>query len=276
MSIALAINGNSYTIVTTDCRATTIETKISEFGKYKEDARKTFITSFGWTANAGGNLYAAKLFNQHIRNINVLDSEGIFKVWQLSIFKANEICKDYFDSETHRLAYENSASSKAICSINRFKNGSFDMGIEAYDFLYEIRKLDKNILFVDNPEHKKRVKKAVCKYAKHLNDYKAGRKIVDSLFQIDCDIHKAIYIIACIVDDISKLTDKINNVIDYGISYQISADEVLLMSIHGSAEELKKVYEEKQDYSEQMTVQGNLTEKEDNHAKIQGNIPGNV
>jgi len=264
MSIALVINGNGYTVVATDCRATTTETQKSKFGEYQDDARKNLITSFGWTASAGGNLYSANQFNQYIKNLNVLDSEGIFKIWQLIILKTIEISKKHYDSKTCKLIYKNSASSKAVCAINRFMDDKFNTDIEIFDFLHEVRKLDKNTLFVSNPIHKRKVKRAVCKYTKHLKDYKAGRKIVDSLFKVNCGIHEAMYLIACIVADIRKLTPKINDVLDYGISYQIMPGEVVLMSLHGTAQEIKDIYETKGNFSTEMMVCSVLTGGGDN------------
>jgi hypothetical protein len=44
-----------------------------------------------------------------------------------------------------------------------------------------------------------------------------------------------------------------------GICYKLSPDEILLMYLNGSTEELKKIYGEKQDYSEIMMVCGVLS-----------------
>jgi hypothetical protein len=266
MSIGLGVIGNNYIVIAADRRSRRTKGKsIEHLEPQLENTSKISMTNFGWAGNYGGNLLTFSLFKYFLGVANTTDMAAIKQCWLDSIFTVHELGKKHFDKEVCEEAYKASASTHSLLSMNRFRNGEYQPELHVIDIMDggRVRTFtEPGTLYVSNPEHSRQIRRAVKKHAKHRKSYHIGWHVTESIFDVkDADIHKSIYLVACIVGDICKLTPKINDVLDYGISYQIIPGEVVLMSLHGTAKGIKDIYETKGNYSESMLVCGVLSEK---------------
>ena len=149
------------------------------------------------------------------------------------------------------------STSQAVCTFIDNLDGETQFGFNVLDYGFDIRKFtEPGTMHINNPLRTRKIIRIAKKYAKLIKPYKVSGKHFDSIhmFEAPDNLNKAIYSTASIMHDVSKATKMVSNIADMGICLKISADEILLMSIHGKCEDLKTIYEDKQDYSEVMKV----------------------
>lgn len=235
MSISFGMLGENYSIVGSDCRCTNLKTDA-----YRDDCKKTFMYNYGWTSSSGGVTLATKLFKTYINTEIPKTRKDIYELWLWSIKHSIEIAKEV-NPETYNIVNSQANSSEVFYSLNYFKNGQAHMSVESVDFAYGMRKIKSiNSLIMSLPRNAKRTRKAIRNCSEQI--------------QITTGLFESIYQIAYCINKISRYEKWVSNVIDFGISLQISDSEILLMSIHASAKELKSIYEKTKDYSNLMMI----------------------
>lgn len=269
MSIGIGFVGEGFSVTATDTR----KTKIASYGyrktgEYSDNAKKTFLTKFGWVSVTGGVSLSTRFFKENLELSGATETDDIYNAWLYSIKRTKDFAQEYVDEKTEKIVSPETATSTAICSKNTYESGEFVIGLDVMDFAFSVRSFNEaGTLFISNPIHNKKIVKLANKYGETIKIYKYGgllnRKIIDSTHYIkkNNDIHYAIFVIASLIDDVSKVAPWVSGIANMGICYKLSPDEILLMYLNGSTEELKKIYGEKQDYSEIMMVCGVLNGK---------------
>lgn len=240
MSVSIGLLGEGFSIVAADNRATHLEPINGE--KYSDNCEKMFQTKFGWVAVSGGVHASTTMFDNLLNSNEIKTRHQIYTCWLMSIKETERLAKIYFED-----ACNESNSSQAIYSLNYFKDGTLHMGVEFLDFAYKQRKLkEKNILIVNPPKSTKRIKRLIAKYVERVKNVK--------------DINESVYHIACLVDKMAEITDRISNNVHCGISLKISDGEVLLMKVTENAKKIKQLYQEQKDLSSIMFVMDEIKE----------------
>lgn len=235
MSITFGMLGENYSIVGSDSRCTDLRTD-----KYRDDAQKTFMFNYGWVANCGGVTFATKLFKTYMNMNAPKTRKEIYCRWLLSIKNTHEMAQK-ISQEIFDIVDSATGSSQAFYSLNYFKNGKAHISVEGVDFAYKMRKIKSiNSLVMSSPKNRKRTRKAIRNCSERI--------------KTTTGLYESIYQIAYCIDKISRYEKWISNTLDLGISLQISDNEILLMSIHANAKELKHIYEKTKDYSNLMIV----------------------
>lgn len=237
MSVSLGLKGKDFSIIAADTRATDVLTN-----EYNDDCKKLFLASFGWIAASGGVALSTNYFKQYLNTCKLKKRRDIYTYWLMSVKKTEDFAKEHAPDIFEEVRAE-TTSSHAVYSLNYCKDDTLHMGIETIDFSYGKRSLNaENTLIINPPKKTKRVKRLVTKYeAKHVQN-----------------IHEAVYIAACFMDELSKISRWVSNIVDCGISYKLSDTELIYMHVKDKAKTIKKLYKAKGDLAELMMVCGNL------------------
>lgn len=235
MSITLGLLGDHFSIVAADTRATNI------FDKNQNDSKeKIFCTKFGWIANGGGVSAQTKLFQAFLQTYDVKTRKQLYTAWLITERDMLRVVKECKNEKQYKEIDLEMNSSNAICSINYFKNKKPVLEIDTMDYAYGRRKLNsQNSLIVNPPKWTKRTKRLVSKYSE--------------LAKGITDIHHAVYVLACLLNDLSKISKWISNILDCGISIAISDDKIILLHIRETAKAIIEQYKDKHDLFEIMT-----------------------
>lgn len=228
MSVSIGLLTENFSIIAADDRGTYPEPRDGK--KYEDGCEKIFLTKFGWVAQHGGIYLTLKFFQRFFETHEIKTRRHIYTGFLLASKETDKYAKPI-----------RSCTTTYLYSINYFKGGVINMGIEILDFEYKHRKLkSKNVLIVQPPKETKRIKALIERYADMV---KAAQ-----------DIHQAIYLIACFMHELSKLSQLVSNNVTCGISYRLSDTEVIMMKVSENAKKIKQLYEKKQNLSEVMFV----------------------
>jgi len=243
MSVTIGLIGDSYSLIAADTRIT----HLSDNG-YSDNSEKLIFTDFGWIANGGGVQFSTRVLKKFLDTHRIKTRRHIYIAWLSSIRDTELFAEKCGDPELCKNSKAELFSSHAIYSINFFKDGKPHIEVETVDFVYQRRKLQViNSLVVFPPKRTIRTKRLIAKYSD------IARSITN--------IHEAIYVMACFLDDLSKISRWVSNTLDCGISLQID-NEILFLRLKENTKAIKKLYKAKQDLSEIMMVCGNKVEGE--------------
>lgn len=243
MSITMGLLGDRFSLVAADTRVTNImnDTCSDEF-------EKLFQTDFGWIANGGGVRLSTSFFKKFLDTHKIKTRRHIYIAWLSAIRDTELFAERCVDPELCENAKAELNSSHAIYSINYYsRDGNPHIEVETVDFAFQRRKLKAfNSLVVFPPKRTIRTKRLIAKYTALAKDI--------------TNVHEAIYVMACFLNDLSKISKWVSDILDCGISLQIDS-EILFMRLKGNANTIKKLYKEKQDLSEIMMVCGSITKE---------------
>lgn len=240
MSIAAGYLGDGFSVVATDTRTTNIAVK----EKFNDEAKKLFLTKFGWVAESGGVALSTTFFNNLLNSNNIKTRKQIYTCWLMAIRETVRFAEKHADPKLYSEISQEVNSSQAICSINYFKDNAPEMEVDTIDFVYGRRELKAiNSLIVNPPKPTIRTKRLIAKYSAIAKEI--------------TNVHEAIYTIACFMDDLSKISKWVSNIVDCGISLKISDDEIIFLRVTEAAKDIKQLYIERQDLSEIMMFSGN-------------------
>lgn len=239
MSVTLGLLGIGFSVVASDTRSVNTFT-----GKVSDDREKLFSYNLGWAAGGGG-VFATTTFFKKLLNSNIIKTRRqIYTYWLIAIRDTLRFA-EYAGKEVFSEVDREVNSSHCICSINFFKGGMPVIEVDTLDFAYGRRKLNTwNSLIVNPPRQTKRTKRLIAKYT--------------DLARSVANVYEAIYVMACFLNEFSKISKWVSNTLDCGISLQISDDEILFLKVSKSAKLIKKLYKQKQDLSEIMIVCGKI------------------
>lgn len=236
MSIIAGYLGEGFSVVATDTRTTNIAVK----EKFNDEAKKLNVTNFGWVAESGGVSLSTTFFNNLLNSNNIKTRKQIYTCWLMAIRETLRFSEKHLAPKLYSEVDQEVNSSQAIYSLNYFTDGAAHIEIETIDFAYGKRKALPNTLITQPPKNTKRINRVV---------EECSKMPVDS-------IHSAIYVIACLIDDIAKLTPFINNHVDAGISFRVSESEILFMRLSENARAIKRLYKQWKNLSTIMMVCG--------------------
>jgi hypothetical protein len=243
MSITMGLIGEGFSVVAGDTRTVDIFN-----GNTRDDANKIFRTKFGWVVEGGGVLTSGTIFNNLLHNLNIKTRKHIYTCWLMAIKETLRLA-EYTDAELYTEVNQEVNSSQAIISINYFQDSVPVIEINTIDFAYGRRKMKAyNSLIVNPPKKTIRTKRLITKYSDLAKDI--------------TNVYEAIYTMACFLDELSRISKWISNILDCGISLKISNDEILFLKLREGVKTIKKLYKEKQDLSEIMYVAGGLKDVE--------------
>lgn len=238
MSVTFELLGDCFSIVAADTRTTNIFD-----GSHNDDSEKLFLYDFGWVASGGGVGAQTKLFRAFLQTYKIKTRKQLYTAWLITVRDTLRIAKKYKSEAEYKEIDAEMNSSNATCSINYFKDGKPVLEINAMDFAYGRRKLKaRNSLIVNPPKWTKRTKRLVAKYSE------LAKEIID--------MYQAVHVLACLLNDLSKINKWISNVLDCGISVAISDTEILLLRVRESSKTIIEQYKSKHDLSEMMMVCG--------------------
>lgn len=234
MSVATGLLCNDFSIIAADTRLTNIES-----GKQSVSWDKLIQTSFGFFATTGGVRLETRFFKEFLDTHQIRKRNDIYVGFLRGVKKAQDFAMKYCPEAAKELS-----STQYIYSLNYFKEGAPHTEINVLDFAYEQRKLNQyNTLIVNPPKTTKRINRFIEKYS--------------GLAKGVQDIHAGVYLVACLIDDISKINKWVDNNVNCGISLVLSESEILLLKVEQNAKIIKKLYKKKGDLSEIMRVCGN-------------------
>lgn len=244
MSITLGLLGDHFSIVAADTRTTNI------FDKSQDDSmEKIFRTDFGWIACGGGVSAQTKLFQAFLQAYEVKTRKQLYTAWLITTRDLLRIASECKDERQYKEIDLEMNSTQAICSINYFKDKKPILEIDTMDFAYGRRKLNvQNSLIVNPPKWTKRTKRLVSKYSE--------------LAKGITDVHHAVYVLACFLNDLSKISKWVSSILDCGISIAISDGEILLLHIKETTKTIIEQYRDKHDLSEMMMVEREINNVE--------------
>lgn len=235
MSVSIGFMGNDFSLIAADSLITNIRDGSQTGGK-----EKMFQTSFGFCAASGGVELSTTFFKEYLDTHIIRSKNDIYIGFLRAVKKTQDYAMKYYPDADKELS-----SSQYVYSSNYFKDGIPHMGINVLDFAYEQRRLNKqNTLIVNPPKPTVRIKRLMEEYSDIAKTVK--------------DMHEAIYVVACFMDDLCKLSKWVDNNVCCGISLKISQEEILLRKITENAKVIKKLYEDKGDLSEIMMVRGSI------------------
>ena len=245
MSTALAVLNDNYSIVATDSRATYHE--IRDGAYWSDDCEKIFLSKFGWVASFGGieltKLYIQELLESH----DIKSRHHIYTCYLLALRKTESAIFPFMkDKELTKSGTPKCMLSiRFIYGLNYFKTGKLNMSVETVDVWFKHRKLiQKNELVIFPPKETRRTERLIEKYT--------------SLSRIANDVHENIYLIACFIQELSKLSKLVNNIVNCGITLKLSENEIVFLKVTENAKDIKKLYEESKDLSTIMYVVGGV------------------
>lgn len=233
MSVSIGLLGNDFSLVVGDDRGTIHEP--TDETKWNDGVSKVFQTPFGFVASSGGIIGVKNRFEDRLNSCTIRTRQDIWK----QFLYASRDCENFLLSGG--IQDKNISTSRFVYSLNYFKDGVLNMDIETLDFMFHIRKLnEKNVLIVNAPKDTKRIKLLKAKYFEQAKNVK--------------DMHEAVNLVACLIDEMAKLTKLISNNVCCGITFKISENEAVFLKVSENAKIIKKLYKEKQDLSEIMMV----------------------
>lgn len=241
MSVLVSILGENYSIIATDDRAT--YNSPCNGAKWRDGVNKLFIAPFGFVAAHGGISGVKDYFIDYLSKYQIKTRQD---VWALFCY-ASQDCKEYLQAVCHEKSFDirKTSASTFVYSLNYFDDGTAYMGIEMIDFLFGIRRLkEKNTLIIRAPKNTKRIRRLKEKYSELARDVK--------------DMHEALYIVACLIDEMSKVTKFISNNVHCGISYKLSENSVFFLGVVENAKVIKQLYKENRSLSNIMRVVGGI------------------
>ncbi|NLB78302.1 MAG: hypothetical protein GX796_05500 [Clostridiaceae bacterium] len=238
MSVSIGLLGNDFSLVAGDDRATSADLKT-----WNDGISKVFQVPFGFVASSGGIAGVKNRFEDRLNNCTIRTRQDIWK----HFCYASRDCENFLLSGgIHDKCI---ATSRFVYSLNCFKDGVLNMEIETLDFMFHTRKLKtQNTLIVNAPKDTKRIRRLKEKYFEQAKTVK--------------DMHEAVYLVACLIDEMAKLTKLISNNVCCGITYKLSDVEAVFLKVSENAKAIKKMYKEKLDLSTIMYVVGGINNAE--------------
>jgi len=265
MSFGIAIIGNNFSIVSADTRGTKMfNCGLFKKGELDDQRNKVFLSESGWISTPGGVILAINYFKENLKITGATDIHDIYTCFLYSHKRVEEFTKKNLNLKTQKKVRTQLSTSQAVCTFIDNLDGETQFGFNVLDYGFDIRKFtEPGTMHISNPLRTRKIIRIAKKYAKLIKPYKVSGKHFDSIhmFEEPDNLNKAIYTVLCIMSVVSKVIKTVGNIADMGICLKLSSDEILLMSIHGKCEDLKAIYEEKQDYSEVMMVCGVLNRK---------------
>jgi hypothetical protein len=235
MSVSIALLGEDFTLVAADDRATFNEPINGQ--EWHDGERKVFQMPYGFVAASGGIVGVKERFERYLNHCKVKTRKDI---WEFFCFASRD-CENLLKS--FGVHNKKICTAQFIYSLNYFKDGTLHMDIEMLDFMYHTRRLtDKNVLIVNAPKDTKRIRLLKDKY------FEQAKSVMN--------IHEAVYLVACLVDEMAKLTKLISNNVCYGITLKLSESEVIFLQVSENAKAIKRAYKANPDLSEMMMVCG--------------------
>ena len=236
MSVSIGLLGENFSLVAGDDRGTNTNLKT-----WNDGIRKVFQVPFGFVASSGGIAGVKNRFENRLNDCTIRTRQDI---WEQFLYASRD-CENYLRSGG--IEDKEICTSRFIYSLNYFKDGTLHMDIDTLDFMFRTRKLNaKNILIVNAPKDTKRIRRLKEKYFDLASNVK--------------DMHEAVYLAACLMDEMSKLTKLISNNVCCGISYKLSENEVVLLKVSENAKTIKRLYKENKDLSRIIIVCGEIKE----------------
>lgn len=232
MSVSIGLLGNDFSLVAGDDRGTNADLK-----SWNDGVSKVFQTPFGFVASSGGIVGVKNRFEDRLNNCTIRTRQDVWK----QFLYASRDCENFLLSGG--IQDKNISTSRFVYSLNYFKDGVLNMDIETLDFMFHTRKLKaQNTLIVNAPKDTKRIRRLKEKYFEQAKAVK--------------DMREAVYLVACLIDEMAKLTSLISNNVSCGITYKLSDNEAVFLKVSANAKAIKKLYKEKQDLSEIMMFHG--------------------
>ena len=232
MSVSIGLLGSDFSLVAGDDRGTNVDLKT-----WNDGVSKVFQTPFGFVASSGGIVGVKNRFEDRLNNCTIRTRQDIWK----HFCYASRDCENFLLSGG--IQDKNICTSRFVYSLNYFKDGALNMDIETLDFMFRIRKLKaRNTLIVNAPKDTKRIRRLKEKYFEQAKNVS--------------DMHEAVYLVACLIDEMAKLTNLISKNVCCGITFKLSDNEAVFLKVSENAKAIKKLYKEKQDLSKMMMVCG--------------------
>lgn len=240
MSVSIGLLGNDFSLVAGDDRGTIH--KPTNGAMWNDGVEKVFQTPYGFAAASGGIVGVKNRFKEYLNKYIIKTRKDI---WKLFCYASRD-CECFLLSGGIR--NKDVCTARFIYSLNYFQNGTLQMDIETIDFMFHTRRLNaKNTLIVNSPKDTKRIKRLEAKYFDLIRNVK--------------DMHEAVYLAACLIDEMAKLTKLISNNVNCGITFKVNENEVVFLKVSANAKTIKKLYKEKQDLSDAMMVCGSKTKE---------------
>lgn len=229
MTVVLGFIDRNFSIIAADTRGLQMNSDGTK--TYLDDHEKLSISRFGWISGGGSHGVIAG-FSYYFNTCEPKYRDDLYTYFIRAMVEMQDNCPEIFEnSQTEHMFL----SSSVMYFLNRFKDDGLHMEIEAIDVLHKRCKVkDINTLIVDPPEDSEEIKNLIAQYVETTKG--------------ENNIHTVLYKMARFVDELSKLTDKINNSISYGISLKKADDSgVFLIKMRESAETIKRLYDEQKD-----------------------------
>ena len=245
MTVSVGYLGNGFSIIAGDTMVIKWRREKRKF--IIEDNTKTVDKSelghFGWVTTMG-KARVCEIFRQYVKRYRFKTRNSIFDIF----------VKSMFDAEPE--IGLSGATSSAIYSFNFFKDGILTMQVEKVGIEGRKRLTGENSLLVRPPKQTKRINLLIEKYTLLAKDIK--------------DMHTGIYLVAKLIDDMSKLTKLINNSVNIGISSKWSDTELIYMKVSANCKTIIKLYEKTWNLSELWMIQ-----RIENYGGIENGISSN-
>jgi len=237
MSISMGLIGKGFSIVAADTRTMNI---IQE--KPSDEAKKLFQYESGWVATCGGVAAHTTLFEAFLNTYKIKTRKQLYNAWLITVRDTLRVAKECLSEKEYNETDMEMNSTNAFVSINYFNGGSV-IEINSLDFAYGRRKLcAENSLIVHPPKLTKRIKRLIKEYTE------LARNVAD--------VYEAVYTMACLLNEISRVSNWVSKTLDCGISIQISDNEIVLLRLREHVKDIIKQYKQKHDLSEKMMVCG--------------------
>lgn len=237
MSISIGLLGENFSLVAGDDRGT--NHRPFDNVPYNDGVKKVFQTPYGFAAASGGVAGVMDIFRDNLNLYVIKTCRDIWRLFCLASRDAENILKSAGIESKHI------CTSRFVYSLNYLKDGVLHMNVESVDFMFHTRRLNaKNTLIVNAPKNTRRIRRLKEKYFEQAKTVK--------------DMHEAVYLVACLIDEMAKLTKLISNNVQVGITYKLSGNEAVFLKVSENAKAIKKLYKQKQDLSEIMMFCGTI------------------
>lgn len=221
MSVSIGLLGADFSMVCGDDRST-IPIPIKGV-KWHDGVEKVFQTPFGFVAASGGIIGVKEFFEKYL-NMYVIKTRK--DIWKLFCYAGRD-CENYIESKGFHSKHI--CTTRFIYSLNYPQNRALSMDIYTLDYMFQTRRLkSKNTLIVNAPKDTKRIKLLKTKYFEQAKNVK--------------DMHEAVYLVACLIDEMARLTKLISNNVNCGITFKVSENEVVFLKVTENAKTIKKMY----------------------------------
>jgi len=208
----MAVSGGDYSIVAADSRVTNYRTGASEDGR-----EKVFRYPLGWAACGGGVAAQVKFFKEYLNNYVNDTRHKIYISWLRSVKTTIDKAKENGFPETERLM------NTCGCFLS--------IGTEVNHISFECepcrRRLDGSRIIFHPPKETRRILRLIEKYSVEPSG-----------------MEEAIYIMACFLYELSRLTNWVSDTLECGISLQLN-DEILFMRLRDTTKAIKRAYKNK-------------------------------